>query len=172
MVQMPGGEARGHGRRLPVPQPAPQPRCIPASLSQQRRKAASQGLLAWWRKFALTYCLCHQILGVGAGEPWGWVTQQCRRGSTKASWGCGGLAPPSPQRCFWLTAGFKPPSWHLSGKEVRRSLGFIFLHLEHSWGKQVLSGLPTPFLSVKCSFAKLIISVGWESLKGTFLSSI
>lgn len=33
-------------------------------------------------------------------------------------------------------------------KRSRRSLGFIFLRLKCSWGKQVLSGLPTPFLFV------------------------
>lgn len=141
------------------------PACTPASLYSCLAEPAAEessipGLVSLMKK------VCPDLLPVPPNFGcWGRRAmrmghQQCQRGSTTASWGCGGLAPPSPQRCFWLTAGFKPPSWHLSGKEVRRSLGFIFLHLERSWGKQVLSGLPTPFLSVKCSFAKLIISVG------------
>lgn len=109
-------------------------------------------------------CWGRQVMGMGH-----W---QCRGESTEVLWGYRGLAKSALQWCFHLTAGFKPPSWHHSGKEVKRSLGFIFLCLKHSCRKQVLSGLPTLFLSVKCSFAKLIISVGWGSLKGTFQSSV
>lgn len=162
-LQAPGGEERGWA-------------CTPALLySCLAEAAAYQGSLGWWRKSDPNLLPVPRNFGRWGKRVMGTGHQQCQwealkpRGAAEGSHY--GHNPLQSNAFVRLAAGCKPPSGQLSGKEVWGSSEVIFLWLEHSWGKQVLSGLPTLFLSVKCSCAKLIISVGWESLKGTFLSS-
>lgn len=123
MIQTPGSEEQGHGGWLPVPHLYPGLDLFLPRWASSKGKQ-HPGHVSLVKEVFPDLLPVPPILGIGAvrafdGSPavlWG---------EHQRWWSCGGLAQPALWGCFRLTPGFKPPSWHLSGEEVGRSVGFI-----------------------------------------------